>query len=90
MLLAPLSGCFGEDGEYQLSENSVKKITPQILTGGVFQEVTFSAEMDVSVFIPYLINNKENGFVQNSTVIDLRGGESVQLSVLAPQEPTQQ
>jgi len=83
MLLAPLSGCFGEDGENQISENSVK-ITPQILTGGVFQEVTFSAEMDVSVFIPYLINNKENGFVQNSTVIDLRGGESVQLSVLAP------
>ena len=83
MLLAPLSGCFGEDGENQISENSIK-ITPQILTGGVFQEVTFSAEMDVSVFIPYLINNKENGFVQNSTVIDLRGGESVQLSVLAP------
>ena len=83
MLLAPLSGCFGEDGEYQLSENSIK-ITPEILIGGIFQEVTFSAEIDVSVFVPYLIKNKENGFVQNSTVMDLREGESVQLSVLAP------
>ena len=54
MLLAPLSGCFGEDGENQISENSVK-ITPQILTGGVFQEVTFSAEMDISVFIPTFV-----------------------------------
>ena len=56
MLLAPLSGCFGEDSENGISENSVN-ITPQILTGGVFQEVTFSAEIGVSVFIPYLIKN---------------------------------
>tara|TARA_B100001778_G_scaffold41661_3_gene29960 strand:+ start:1288 stop:3045 length:1758 start_codon:yes stop_codon:yes gene_type:complete len=83
MLLAPLSGCFGEDGENGISENSVN-ITPQILTGGVFQEVTFSAEIEVSVFIPYLIKNKENGYVQNSTVVDIQPGVSIQLSVLAP------
>ncbi|DAC15945.1 MAG TPA: hypothetical protein D7H86_00455, partial [Candidatus Poseidoniales archaeon] len=40
--------------------------------------------IEVSVFIPYLIKNKENGYVQNSTVVDLQPGVSIQLSVLAP------
>ena len=28
--------------------------------------------------------NPENGFVQNSTVVDVKAGKSVQLTVLAP------
>ena len=81
--LAPLSGCFGEDVDTSVSEGDVT-ITPKILSGGVFQGVTISAESDLSAFVPYLIMNPENGFVQNSTVVDLKAGESVQLSVLAP------
>ena len=59
-------------------------ITPSILTGGVFQGVTIAADADLSVFIPYLIMNKDTGFVQNSTVVDIEAGESVLLNVLAP------
>ena len=81
--LAPLSGCFGEDVDTSVSEGDVT-ITPKVLCGGVFQGVTISAESDLSAFVPYLIMNPENGFVQNSTVVDLKAGESIQLNVLAP------
>lgn len=81
--LAPLSGCFGEDVDTSVSEGDVT-ITPKVLSGGVFQGVTISAESALSAFVPYLIMNPENGFVQNSTVVDLKAGESVQLNVLAP------
>ena len=84
MCLAPLSGCFGEeDGRGPPGMNDVV-ITPEVLTGGVFQGMTISAEEDVSVFIPYLIKDTSSGFVFNSTVVDLRQGDSVQLNVLAP------
>ena len=81
--LAPLSGCFGEDNGDSLSSDDVV-ITPAIFTGGVFQGVTIAADSDMSAFIPYLILNQDSGFVQNSTVVDLKAGESVLLSVLAP------
>jgi len=81
--LAPLGGCFGEDVDTSVSEGDVT-ITPKILSGGVFQGLTISAESDLSAFVPYLIMNPENGFVQNSTVVDLKAGESIQLNVLAP------
>ena len=66
-----------------LSEGDVV-ITPAKWIGGDFQGITIAAETDLSAFIPYLILNPENGFVQNSTVVDVKAGESVQLTVLAP------
>ena len=81
--IAPLSGCFGEDSAPLPTSDDVT-ITPSILTGGVFQGVTIAADADLSVFIPYLIMNKDTGFVQNSTVVDIEAGESVLLNVLAP------
>jgi hypothetical protein len=54
------------------------------LIGGVFQGLTIAADRDLSAYIPYLILNTDTQFVQNSTVIDLKAGESVLLTVLAP------
>ncbi|MEC8764518.1 MAG: M28 family peptidase, partial [Candidatus Thermoplasmatota archaeon] len=84
MLLTPLSGCFGEgEGEgFDSLEDVV--VTPATLIGGVFQGVTISADADVSAYVPYLMLNPDSGFVQNSTVVDLKAGESVLLTVLAP------
>ena len=56
MLFAPLSGCFGGNPEEPLSSESLN-ISPNMLTGGIFQTVTFEATGDLSVFIPYLIKN---------------------------------
>jgi hypothetical protein len=84
MFSAAFSGCFGENESTKVSSSEDVVVTPEILVGGVFQGVTISAQKDLSAFIPYLIMNKDTGFVQNSTVVDLSAGESVLLSVLAP------
>ncbi|MFL2882088.1 MAG: M28 family metallopeptidase [Candidatus Poseidoniaceae archaeon] len=84
MFSAAFSGCFGENESTKVSSSEDVVVTPEILVGGVFQGLTIAAEKDLSAFIPYLIMNKDTGFVQNSTVVDLSAGESVLLSVLAP------
>ena len=84
MCLAPLSGCFGENDSSGLVRPDDVTITPITMIGGIFQGLTLSVEQDMSAFIPYLIKNQETGFIQNSTVLDMRAGDSVLLSVLAP------
>ncbi len=84
MFSAAFSGCFGETEQSGINSEEDVIVTPQMLSGGVFQPMTITAKADLSVFVPYLILNEDSGFVQNSTVIDLKSDESVQLSVLAP------
>lgn len=81
---AGFSGCFGEDGEENMIRLKDVDITPKLLVGGVFQGLTIQAKNDVSAFIPYLVKDLETGFVYNSTVVDLKAGESIQLQILAP------
>ena len=84
MMMAPLAGCFGENDDEGIVRSGDVTITPVTMIGGVFQGLTISADEDFSAFIPYLIKNQESGFIQNSTVLDLRAGDSVLLNVLAP------
>ncbi|HII45591.1 MAG TPA: hypothetical protein HA327_06090, partial [Candidatus Poseidoniaceae archaeon] len=84
MFSAAFSGCFGETQSGGINSDEDVVVTPQTLSGGVFEPVTITAKADLSAYIPYLIFNEVSGFVQNSTIIDLKSGESVQLSVLAP------
>ena len=84
MISAPLSGCFGEDDGESLINASDVTITPKVLVGGSFQPVTVAVSEDMSVFLPYLVIDSETGFVANSTVLDLKKGDSVQVSLLAP------
>jgi hypothetical protein len=84
MLLMPLSGCFGEEERGGIGSLNDVAVTPATLIGGVFQGVTITAEAALSAYVPYLMMNPDSGFVQNSTVVDLKAGESVLLTVLAP------
>ena len=84
MFSAAFSGCFGETEQSGINSDKDVVVTPQTLSGGVFQPMTITAKADLSVFVPYLILNEDNGFVQNSTIIDLKSDDSVQLNVLAP------
>ena len=84
MFSSAFSGCFGETEQSGINSDRDVVVTPQTLSGGVFQPMTITAKADLSVFVPYLILNEDNGFVQNSTIIDLKSGGSVQLNVLAP------
>ena len=84
MVLMPVSGCFGEQNETGPASEGDVVVTPMVWAGGVFQGITIEAETDLSAFVPYLVQNEEEGFIQNSTVVDIKAGESVLLSVLAP------
>ena len=88
MCLAPLSGCFGENEDGGVIAPDAVVITPATLAGGEFQGVTFAAERDLSVYVPYLFIDEGTGFVQNSTVLQLEQGDSVQLNLLAPPRTT--
>ena len=52
MLLTPLSGCFGQQDGVGLESTEDVVITPPVLTGGVFQGVTITADVDLAVFVP--------------------------------------
>jgi len=82
MLTVPLTGCFGSGEDGPVASDLDVGVTT--LIGGIFQGVGFSAQADMTVFVPYLVMDEGSGFIQNSTVIDLRQGESRQLQILAP------
>ena len=84
MILAPMSGCFGNNSDDVIIDAGDITITPAILTGGEFQGVTFAAESSMSVYVPYLFIDENTGFVQNSTILQLKAGDSIQLNMLAP------
>ena len=88
MCLAPLSGCFGENSLQGAPSSSEVSITPAVLAGGEFQGVTFSADQDMSVYVPYLFIDDATAYVQNSTVLQLEAGETAQLTLLAPPRTT--
>ncbi len=81
-MFSSLSGCFGND-ELPLSGDDLE-VGLDIFTGGVFQGVKLTAARDLAVFVPYLVRDSATGFIQNSTVVDLTAGESIQLEILAP------
>ena len=72
MFSAAFAGCFGENELDRVNSEDDVVITPQTLSGGVFQGMTISARKDLSAFVPYLLLLEDSGFVQNSTVIDLQ------------------
>ena len=82
MISAPLGGCFGNIST--IPDSSNLDISQDILFSGEFQDIELKADLDLSVFIPYLIVDSETGFIQNSTVIDLVNNEGVVLEILVP------
>jgi hypothetical protein len=82
-LLPALAGCLDSDEARPLSADDLQ-VAPQLLTGGEFQPLVLTARQAMAVYIPYLLLNPATGYIQNSTVVDLVLGETVQLQVLAP------
>ena len=82
-LLPALAGCLDSEEMRPLSAGDLT-VAPQLLTGGEFQPLVLTARQPMAVYIPYLLLDPATGYVQNSTVLDLALGETVQLQVLAP------
>ena len=77
MCSAPLSGCFAPSDGEELPSSDDLEIRPSTWIGGEFQTVAFTADEDLSLYVPYLLRDPATNFVQNSTIVDLNEGETV-------------
>ena len=84
MCLASLSGCFGEDGGQQSIIESDLKVSPSVIPAGEWTTITLKADNDMSVFIPYFIQDPGSLRAQNGTVFDLKQGDSISMNVIFP------
>ena len=84
MLLAPIAGCFGENEVDGVGSDSLVVEERDRLQGGMWQQITLSANDDLAVFIPYFVQDPGSMRAQNGTVLDLKGGETVAVNVLFP------
>jgi len=81
-ILPALSGCFGNQNNSKLDKEDLI-ISPDILTGAVFQSVEFSAEKAMSVHVPYFVIDSVSGYVTNSTTLhfEKEGMQIIQMLV---------
>ena len=84
MLLSPLAGCFGEDGQDSITAGSLEVMEEDSLIGGSWQKITLVAKDDVAVFIPHFIQDPGSMRAQNGTVLDMQAGETMSVSILFP------
>ena len=84
MSLASLSGCFGEDVESGSLGGDSLNVYPSIIPAGEWVVVTLKADVDMSVFVPYFIQDPGSLRAQNGTVFDLKKGESISMNALFP------
>ena len=84
MLLAPLSGCFGENEEESFDASSLTVVEASSLEAGMWQTITLDASNDLAVFIPYFIQDPGSMRAQNGTVLNMESGEQVSLNILLP------
>ena len=84
MSLASLSGCFGEDVESGSLGGDSLNVYPSIIPAGEWVVVTLKADVDMSVFVPYFIQDPGSLRAQNGTVFDLKKGDSISMNALFP------
>ena len=84
MSLGSLSGCFGEDESSGEISASGLDVSPDIITGGDWTVIKLAADSDMSVFVPYFVQDPGSMRAQNGTVFDLKEGDSVSINILFP------
>ena len=82
-LMPAIAGCLEDNDVEPISVNDIV-VNPITMVGGEFQPFVISAKRDVSVFIPHMVIDPVSNYVQNGTIIDIKTGETKQLTVLAP------
>ena len=82
-LAVSFAGCLENNEDNTISPNDIV-VNPVTLVGGEFQPLVLSAKRDISVFIPHMVIDPASNYVQNGTVLDMKIGETKQLTILAP------
>ena len=84
MFVAPLSGCFGEEVESSSLGQDSLNVYPSTIPAGEWVVITLRADADMSVFVPYFIQDPGSLRAQNGTVFDLKRGDSISMNALFP------
>ena len=84
MFVAPLSGCFGEEVESSSLGQDSLNVYPSTIPAGEWVVITLRADADMSVFVPYFIQDPGSLRAQNGTVFDLKKGDSISMNALFP------
>ena len=82
-LMPAIAGCLEDNDVEPISVNDIV-VNPITMVGGEFQPFVISAKRDISVFIPYMVIDPASNYVQNGTIVDMKTGETKQLTILAP------
>ncbi|MGY8702188.1 MAG: M28 family metallopeptidase [Candidatus Poseidoniales archaeon] len=83
MVLTPLSGCFGsDDGPSRVSGTDL--LISGDIGGGIWSTIILDAKSDLSVYIPYFVQDPGSLRAQNGTVLDISAGDEVSVSWLLP------
>ena len=82
-LMPAMAGCLEDNDVESISVNDIV-VNPISMVGGEFQPFVISAKRDISVFIPHMVIDPVSNYVQNGTIVDMKTGETKQLTVLAP------
>ena len=83
LLAVSFAGCLENNEDNTISPNDIV-VNPVTLVGGEFQPLVLSAKRDISVFIPHMVIDPASNYIQNGTVLDMKIGETKQLTILAP------
>ena len=84
MLLSPLSGCFGESETTPVTEGDLVVSNGEVLEGGTWQTIQLEASNDMSVFMPYFVQDPGSMRAQNGTVLNISSGEIIKVTILLP------
>lgn len=84
MFVAPLSGCFGEEVDSSSLGQDSLNVYPSTIPAGEWVVITLRADADMSVFVPYFIQDPGSLRAQNGTVFDLKRGDSISMNALFP------
>ena len=82
-LMPAIAGCLEDNDVEPMSVNDIV-VKPITMVGGEFQPFVISAKRDISVFIPHMVIDPASNYVQNGTIVDMKTGETKQLTILAP------
>ena len=82
-LMPAIAGCLEDNDVEPISVNDIV-VNPITMVGGEFQPFVISAKRDISVFIPHMVIDPASNYVQNGTIVDMKTGETKQLTILAP------
>ena len=82
-LMPAIAGCLEDNDVEPISVNDIV-VNPITMVGGEFQPFVISAKRDISIFIPHMVIDPASNYVQNGTIVDMKTGETKQLTILAP------